>query len=94
MNKGQLIEKLAEDAEISKVQAGKVLESFIAAVTTSLKKKTPLALVGFGTFDVLKRKARTGRNPATGEPIKIKAQNSVKFRAGKTLKLAVNGGKK
>ena len=93
MNKSELIEKIANDANITKVQAGAALDVFISSVTGSLKKKKAVTLVGFGTFDVQKRKARNGRNPATGESIKIKAQTAVKFRPGKTLKNTVNGVK-
>lgn len=90
MNKGQLIEKMAADADITKAQAGNALDSFVKSVTGSLKKKKAVSLIGFGSFDIQKRKARTGRNPSTGEAIKIKASNAVKFRAGKALKEAVN----
>lgn len=90
MNKGQLIDKMAADADITKVQAGNALDSFVKSVTGSLKKKKAVSLIGFGSFDIQKRKARTGRNPSTGEAIKIKASNAVKFKAGKALKEAVN----
>ncbi len=87
MTKAELIEKMAKDANISKVAAGKALSSFTTNVTKSLKKKDgKLTLVGFGTFQKIRRKARKGRNPQTGEPIKIKAKNVVKFKAGKQLK--------
>ena len=90
MSKSDLIDKMADDAGITKAQATAALNAFLASVTASLKKKQAVTLVGFGTFDVQKRKARTGRNPATGEAIKIKAQTAVKFRTGKALKTAVN----
>ena len=87
MTKAELIEKMAKDAKISKVAASKALSSFTTNVTKSLKKKDgKLTLVGFGTFQKTRRKARKGRNPQTGETIKIKAKNVVKFKAGKQLK--------
>ena len=87
MTKADLIENMAKDAKISKVAAGSALESFIASVTKALKKKDgKVTLVGFGTFQKTRRKARKGRNPQTGETIKIKACNVVKFRPGKKLK--------
>lgn len=90
MTKAELIEKMATDAGITKVAAGAALDSFIAGVTASLKKKDgKITLVGFGTFEKVKRKARKGRNPQTGEEIKIKASTSVKFKPGKKLKEAV-----
>ena len=90
MTKAELIEKMAKDANISKVAAGAALESFVDSVTKSLKKKDgKITLVGFGTFSKGRRKARKGRNPQTGEAIKIKASNTVKFKAGKKLKDAV-----
>jgi len=90
MTKAELIEKMATDAEIAKSAAGAVLNSFIETVKTALKKKDgKFSLVGFGTFSKGRRKARKGRNPRTGETIKIKASNTVKFRAGKKLKDAV-----
>jgi len=85
MNKGELIEKIAGDAEITKTQAGAVIDSFIDAVTKTLKKGDTVTLVGFGTFSVTKRAARKGRNPQTGETIKIKAKKVAKFKAGKGL---------
>ncbi|MCH9705415.1 MAG: HU family DNA-binding protein [Proteobacteria bacterium] len=90
MNKSELIEKIATQTDTSKAQANAMLDAFIDAVTSSLKKKNAVTLVGFGTFDIQKRKARSGRNPATGEAIKIKAQTVAKFRPGKALKDAVN----
>ena len=90
MTKAELIEKIANDAGISKVAAGNALNSFTANVTKALKKKDgKLTLVGFGTFSKVRRKARTGRNPQTGESIKIKARNVVKFKPGKKLSEAV-----
>ncbi len=90
MTKAELIAAMAKDAGISKTAAGKALDSFMAGVTKALKKKSgKVTLVGFGTFSKIRRKARKGRNPQTGEPIKIKATNAVKFKAGKKLKDAV-----
>jgi DNA-binding protein HU-beta len=86
MTKAEIIEQMAKDAGISKAAAQKALESFINGVTEALKKKEgKVTLVGFGTFQKTRRKARMGRNPQTGESIKIKAKNVVKFRAGKKL---------
>ena len=89
MNKAELIEKMAADAGITKTAAAAALDSMLNHVTKSLKKKKKVTLVGFGTFDVSRRKARTGRNPQTGEAIKIKARTVPKFSAGKALKDAV-----
>jgi len=90
MTKAELIEKMANDAGISKVAASAALNSFTASVTKALKKKDgKLTLVGFGTFSKVRRKARMGRNPQTGESIKIKARNAVKFKPGKKLSDAV-----
>ncbi len=90
MTKAELVETMAKDAEISKAAAGKTLDSFVDGVTKALKKKDgKITLVGFGTFSKVRRKARTGRNPQTGKPIKIKARNAVKFKAGKALKDAI-----
>ena len=90
MTKVELIDKMAKDANVSKVAAGAVLESFMANVTKALKKKDgKVTLVGFGTFLKTRQKARKGRNPQTGEAIKIKAKNVVKFKAGKKLQDAV-----
>ncbi len=90
MMKAELVEKMAKDAGISKVAAAAALKSFIEGVTKSLKKKEgKVTLVGFGTFSKARRKARKGRNPQTGAPIKIKATNVVKFRPGKKLKESI-----
>jgi len=90
MTKADLIDQMAKDAKISKVSAGAVLDSFMANVTKTLKKKDgKVTLVGFGTFMKSRQKARKGRNPQTGAPLKIKARNVVKFKAGKKLKAAV-----
>lgn len=85
MNKAELVSKIAEDAGITKAQAGAALESFVDGVTKTLKKGGKLTLVGFGTFSVSKRAARTGRNPQTGATIKIKAKKVARFKAGKDL---------
>ena len=90
MNKTQLIEKIATDADISKAVAGRALDSFISAVTETLAEGDSVALVGFGSFDVRERKAREGRNPATGETITIQAAKIPSFKAGKALKDACN----
>ena len=92
MKKAELIEQMAKDAGISKVAASAALESFITNVTKALKKKDgKVTLVGFGTFAKVRRKARKGRNPQTGEPLKIKARNAVTFKAGKKLKEKAGG---
>ena len=90
MNKTDLIEAIAKSADISKAAAGRALEGALAAIRTSLRKGNPVSLVGFGTFHVAKRAARSGRNPRTGAAIKIKSAKVPKFRAGKALKDAVN----
>ena len=90
MTKAELISKMAKDAKVSKVSAGAVLDSFMSNVTKALRKKGgKVTLVGFGTFQKARQKARKGRNPQTGAPIKIKAKNIVKFRAVKKLEAAV-----
>jgi DNA-binding protein HU-beta len=85
MNKAELIAKIAEDAGVTKVQANASIDSFVSAVTKTLKGGGKVTLVGFGTFSVTKRAARTGRNPQTGATIKIKAKKVAKFKAGKEL---------
>jgi DNA-binding protein HU-beta len=85
MNKAELIAKLADDAGITKTQANECLDSFIEAVTKTLKSGNKVTLVGFGTFSVSKRAARNGRNPQTGAVIKIKAKKVARFKAGKEL---------
>ena len=90
MTKAELVEQMADDAGITKIAAASALDSFTANVAKALKKKDgKVTLVGFGTFMKVRRKARKGRNPQTGEEIKIKAANVVKFKAGKKLKEAV-----
>ena len=85
MNKGELVEKMAKDAKITKAAAEKALECVVTNVTKTLKKGDKVTLVGFGTWSVSKRKARMGRNPQTGKAIKIPAKKVAKFKAGKTL---------
>lgn len=85
MNKADLIVRIAEDAGITKVQANAALDSFIDAVTRTLKADEKVKLVGFGTFDSYKRKARVGRNPGNGDVIKIKSRRVARFKAGKEL---------
>ena len=89
MTKAELVEKMAGDADISKAAAGKALDAMVDAVVKSVKKGNKVTLVGFGTFSATKRKARTGRNPRTGETIKIKASKAPKFTPGKAFKDAV-----
>jgi DNA-binding protein HU-beta len=90
MTKAELIEKMAQDAGITKVAAGAAIESLIDCITKTLEQKDgKVTLSGLGTFSKSRRKARNGRNPQTGETIKIKASNVVKFKAGKKLKEAV-----
>ncbi|NOQ49664.1 MAG: DNA-binding protein HU [Nitrosomonadaceae bacterium] len=90
MNKSALIEAIARAADISKAAAERALDGTVAAITSSLQKGDMVTLVGFGTFHVGDRKARSGRNPRTGDTIEIKASRVPKFRAGKALKDAVN----
>jgi DNA-binding protein HU-beta len=90
VNKTELIEHIAKSADISKAAATRALDATIGAVRTTLKKNGTVTLVGFGTFSVGKRAARTGRNPRTGEPLKIKSAKVPKFKPGKALKDALN----
>lgn len=90
MNKTELIDQIAEAAEISKAAASRALDATVAAVKTSLKNGDTVSLIGFGTFYVGERAARTGRNPRTGDALNIDAAKVPKFRAGKGLKDAVN----
>lgn len=90
MNKSELIDQIAKSADISKAAAGRALDATVGAIRSSLKKGGMVTLVGFGTFYVGKRAARSGRNPRTGATIKIKAARVPKFRAGKALKDTVN----
>ena len=89
MNKSELIEAIAQEADISKAAAAKALDGMMNAVTGALKKGDTVTLVGFGTFYVGERAARQGRNPKTGEPLTIAAAKTQKFRAGKALKDAL-----
>lgn len=90
MNKTELVDAIAKETGLTKKDSEAALKAFIETVTKTLKKGDEVALVGFGTFAVGKREARTGRNPATGETIKIAASKTPKFKAGKALKDAVN----
>ncbi len=90
MNKNDLIDAIATDADLSKASAGRALDAALAAVTNSLSKGDSVSLVGFGTFSVKARAARQGRNPRTGDPIQIAASNTPGFKAGKALRDAVN----
>ena len=90
MNKTELIDHIAASADISKVSATRALDAVIDAVTTTLKSSGSVTLVGFGTFTVGKRAARTGRNPRTGDEIAIEAAQVPKFKPGKALKDAIN----
>jgi DNA-binding protein HU-beta len=90
MNKSDIISLMADQAELSKADAGRALDALIEVVKKSLKKGDSVSLVGFGTFAVRKRAARTGRNPRTGATIKIKASKIPAFKAGKALKDAIN----
>jgi len=90
MNKAEFVEAVADAAELSKADAGRAVDAMIATITKALKKGDSVTLVGFGTFDARKRGARTGRNPRTGEEIKIAASMNPAFKAGKALKDAVN----
>lgn len=90
MNKAELVAAMAAEAELSKKDSEKALKAFIEVVTNELKKGEKVQLVGFGTFEVAKRNARTGKNPQTGKAIKIPACKAPKFKAGKALKETVN----
>ena len=90
MNKNELISNIADKAGLTKAEAGKAVNSFISAIIDSLAKGQDIRLVGFGTFSVSKRAAKTGRNPRTGAAIQIKARKLAKFKAGKTLQNAIN----
>lgn len=90
MNKMDLVADVAEQTDLSKAKAAEVVDAVFAAIESALKKKQEVRLVGFGTFGTAQRKAGTGRNPRTGEEIKIPASTSVRFKPGKTLKDAVN----
>ncbi len=89
MNKSELIDAIAEQGGLSKIDAGKALDATIASITKALKEGDTVTLVGFGTFSVKERAARTGRNPQTGETLEIKASKVPGFKAGKGLKDAI-----
>jgi DNA-binding protein HU-beta len=90
VNKSELIEAIAASADIPKAAAGRALDAMVDSISGALKKGDQVALVGFGTFAVKERAARTGRNPRTGDPIEIAAAKIPSFKAGKALKDAVN----
>ncbi len=90
MNRSELVAKISEKSELTKKDSEKALAAFIEAVTEELAAQGKVQLVGFGTFEVRKREARTGRDPRTGNPIKIPASKAPAFKAGKALKDAVN----
>jgi DNA-binding protein HU-beta len=90
MNKGELIEKVAQDCDLSKAAAGKALNSIMGAITDAMAAGNKVSLIGFGTFSVSKRAAREGRNPQTGKKMKIAAKKVVKFKAGSKLADAAN----
>jgi len=90
MNKTELINAIAEESGLTKADAARAFDATLSSVTTALKEGDSISLIGFGTFSVKERSARTGRNPQTGETIQIKASKIPSFKAGKTLKDAVN----
>ena len=90
MNKGDLINKIAEDANLTKSQAADAVNSILGSIGETLKDGDKVSLVGFGTFSISHREARTGRNPQTGQAIQIAAKNVVKFKPGKELSESVN----
>ncbi len=90
MNKTELVDAVADASELSKADAGRAVDALVSVITGALKKGDTVTLVGFGTFQVRARAARTGRNPKTGDSITIKASNNPAFKAGKALKDAVN----
>jgi DNA-binding protein HU-beta len=89
MNKAELTARVARDTKISKVQAARVIDSLLEHITKTLKRGERASLVGFGTFTIARRRARTGRNPQTGTPIQIPARRVVRFTAGKVLKTEI-----
>lgn len=94
MNKAELIDQMAKDADITKTQANAAIDSFTTSVVKALKKGDRVTLVGFGTFSVSERSARSGRNPKTGAVIKIKAKKVPKFKAGKDFATKIASGRK
>lgn len=91
MNKSELVNAIAAKSGLTKTDSSKALDAVTSAISETLAKGDSVQLVGFGTFSVSERAARTGRNPKTGEPLEISASNTPKFKAGKALKDAVNG---
>ncbi|MGB9184281.1 MAG: HU family DNA-binding protein [Solirubrobacteraceae bacterium] len=94
MNKTQLIDAIAKDSGLTRADSARAVESLVNTVTKTLKKGDEVALTGFGKFSVVKRGARTGRNPQTGQALKIRASKAPKFTAGATFKTAVSGRRK
>lgn len=94
MNKSELVENVASDAGLSKADAARAVDSLLTTVEKRLRKGEDVSITGFGKFSVAKRGTRTGRNPQTGETVKIKASKTPKFSPGASLKQAVNGGRK
>jgi len=90
VNKGELIEALANETDLSKAAAGRALDALVGIITKAVSKKEDVQLIGFGTFKAVKRAARKGKNPRTGEPLKIAAATVPKFTAGAAFKAAVN----
>jgi DNA-binding protein HU-beta len=93
MTKAELVDAIAKSSKLTKADSEKALNAAVESVVAALKKGDSVRLVGFGTFEVVKRAARKGRNPQTGKEIQIKASKSPKFKPGKTFKEAVNAGK-
>lgn len=94
MNKTQLIDAIAKDSGLSRADSARAVDSLVNTVQKTLKKGDDVALTGFGKFSVVKRRARTGRNPQTGQPVKIKASKTPKFTPGATLRTAVDTRRK
>ena len=94
MNKSELVDHIAKEIELTKVQAAKIVDTFTNAIVDTLKKGDEVRLIGFGTFSVAERKAREGKNPQTGEKIKIAAKRVPKFKPGKDFAEQVNSSKK
>ncbi len=94
MNKTELIDAIAKDSGLSRADSARAIDSLVNTVQKTLKKGDEVAVTGFGKFSVAKRGARTGRNPQTGQPIKIRASKAPKFTAGATFKTAVSGSRK
>ncbi len=93
MKKTELIDAIAKDSGLSRADSARAIDSLVNTVQKTLKKGDEVALTGFGKFSVVKRAARTGRNPSTGQPVKIRASKAPKFTPGATLKTAVSGRK-